>query len=518
MSPYRSAKPARQDISSGNLLNRRQVLGLGAAILIAPVLRPDHAHAVPRPVGKIKPEDLTRATPPGFPWKRFHLDIAEGAVMSGGGKLISINGKKSGPEIRLKQGEVFYVTVRNRLREATTVHWHGIIVPNLMDGVPHVSQVPIPSGIETTYAWPVIQSGTFWYHSHMGLQEQQGLAGPLILESSDNDGLNYDREAVLFMEDRLSANPNQVLDALQGKTAPAAAKAAIAAPSAPIFPYPDGKMFGVDVQYTRFPLNGNLPNSPTIIDAMPDEVLRLRILNASASSYFLFKVDDHNLEVVAKDGNRTRPLATQNILIATAERYDALIKVGKPGVYRITGAAVGQTTGALALLRVGNSPLPVKIDAPLPGNTRFEGKTIDANDIRSQYSTVLPDANVETIREVLAGNMKSYRWSINGEYYPDAKPEIIASGRRVRLEVVNDTMMYHPMHLHGHFFRVEREDMPEDEYAPLMDTYSVPPKSKVTLAFYSDNPGRWVFHCHNMYHMAAGMLRVISYNATDISG
>lgn len=131
---------------------------------------------------------MTSATPPGFPWKKFHLDIAPGPTLAGGGRLIRINNQPSGPEIRLKKGEMFYVTVRNRLKQATTVHWHGIIVPNLMDGVPNVSQVPLPSGIETTYAWPVVQSGTFWYHSHMGLQEQQGLAGPLILESRTMTG------------------------------------------------------------------------------------------------------------------------------------------------------------------------------------------------------------------------------------------------------------------------------------------------------------------------------------------
>ena len=196
-------------------LSRRHLLGLGAAALLAPAFRPARA-ATPAAAGRNLPADVTSATPPGFPWKKFHLDITPGPTLAGGGQLIRINNQPSGPEIRLKKGEMFYVTVRNRLKQPTTVHWHGIIVPNLMDGVPDVSQVPLPSGIETTYAWPVVQSGTFWYHSHMGLQEQQGLAGPLILESPDNDGLKYDREAVLFMEDRLTADPEQVLAALQG--------------------------------------------------------------------------------------------------------------------------------------------------------------------------------------------------------------------------------------------------------------------------------------------------------------
>ncbi|MCG9059897.1 multicopper oxidase family protein [Laribacter hongkongensis] len=493
-------------------LSRRHLLGLGAAALLAPAFRPARA-ATPVAAGRNLPADVTSATPPGFPWKKFHLDIAPGPTLAGGGQLIRINSQPSGPEIRLKKGEMFYVTVRNRLKQPTTVHWHGIIVPNLMDGVPDVSQVPLPAGIETTYAWPVVQSGTFWYHSHMGLQEQQGLAGPLILESPDNDGLKYDREAVLFMEDRLTADPEQVLAALQGKPAPSAAQAAVTPPSQPVFPYPGGKMFGVDVQYGLFPLNGRLPDEPAVIDARPGEVLRLRILNASASSYFLFNVQSHPLEVVAKDGNRTRPLPADNILLATAERYDALVRVGKPGIYRITGAAIGQTGGALALLRVGGAPLPGKVAAPSPANTRLEGKTIDADDVRAPFVTELPAAPVETVPEVLAGNMQTYRWSINGEYYPDARPELVTAGRRVRLEVVNDTMMFHPMHLHGHFFRVEREGMTDAAHSALMDTYSVPPKSRVTLAFYSDNPGRWVFHCHNMYHMVTGMLRVIEYRA-----
>ncbi|MGL4931150.1 MAG: multicopper oxidase domain-containing protein, partial [Plesiomonas sp.] len=210
--------------------------------------------------------------------------------------------------------------------------------------------------------------------------------------------------------------------------------------------------------------------------------------------------------------------ASDAILMATAERYDALITAGKPGIYRIVGEAVGQTTGALAILRVGDVALPAEFAAPTPADsiaTRAQLRLADAWVIRSMLPTTMPDVPQERIAMRLNGDMKTYHWSINGEFYPDAAPVDISQKRRVVLEVINETMMYHPMHLHGHFFRVLDPHMRDANHSALMDTISVPPMAKVALEFYSDNPGRWVFHCHNMYHMVSGMLRVIQYRATE---
>lgn len=516
-----SATASTQESGTCNL-TRRKLLGVTGAMLAAQPLLALSSSVRAACMPSSAPEGEGKAAIPTplsghYPWQKFDLDIAYGPKMPQGCQLIQINDQPCGPEIRLKKGDIFYTTVRNRMKEPTTVHWHGILVPNLMDGVPNVSQVPLPQGVETTYSWPVVQGGTYWYHSHFGLQDQQGLAGPLILEDPDEPFV-YDKEAVLFMEDRLSADPYQVLDALQHKPAPEAAIAPTLPPKEAVFPYPGGKKFGVDVQYTRFPLNGCLPEKPFIVEAKPGERIRLRVINGSSSSYFCFSVQGHELQVIAKDGNIVQPLASDAILMATAERYDALITAGKPGIYRIVGEAVGQTTGALAILRVGDVALPAAFAVPTPADsiaTRAQLRLADAWVIRSMLPTTMPDVPQERIAMRLNGDMKTYHWSINGEFYPDAAPVDISQKRRVVLEVINETMMYHPMHLHGHFFRVLDPHMRDANHSALMDTISVPPMAKVALEFYSDNPGRWVFHCHNMYHMVSGMLRVIQYRATE---
>ncbi|MGL4456777.1 MAG: multicopper oxidase domain-containing protein, partial [Plesiomonas shigelloides] len=221
-----SATASTQESGTCNL-TRRKLLGVTGAMLAAQPLLVLSSSVRAACMPSSAPEGEGKAAIPTplsghYPWQQFNLDIAYGPKMPQGCQLIQINDQPCGPEIRLKKGDIFYTTVRNRMKEPTTVHWHGILVPNLMDGVPNVSQVPLPQGVETTYSWPVVQGGTYWYHSHFGLQDQQGLAGPLILEDPDEPFV-YDKEAVLFMEDRLSADPYQVLDALQHKPAPEAA-------------------------------------------------------------------------------------------------------------------------------------------------------------------------------------------------------------------------------------------------------------------------------------------------------
>lgn len=447
----------------------------------------------------------------GLPWKKEVLRISPGQKFPEDGQLIAVNGTTPGPVIRLKRGDFFHATVQNTLPVPTSVHWHGLIVPNLMDGVPDVTQAAIPPDRSLTYQFPIVQGGTYWYHSHVGFQEQQGLSGPLVIEDPE-DGIECDAEAILFLEDRLTVNPDEVFAALQGKPAPEAAKkAATMAMGMAVFPGADGKPVETDVFYDRFPINGREAGDPFVIEAEPGQVLRLRVINGGASTYFRFAIEGQTLRVVLKDGNAVVPTECDGILIAMAERYDVLIKVPEKGVYRITGDAVGQTSGALAILRAGGAAMPDKFDPPKPG-APATGRTIVASDLRATKNTTLPEGAERRIPIELGGDMKAYRWSINGEYYPDAQPLIVAAGERVLLEMHNRTMMPHPMHLHGHFFRVLKPGTDARD-APLMDTVSIDPNDSLTLEFFTDNPGAWAFHCHNLYHMVAGMFRVIAYEA-----
>lgn len=455
-------------------------------------------------------EEVVTPVPEGFSWKETVLDIGPGKTFAEGGELIAINGATPGPEIRLRRGDFFYATVNNRWKAPITVHWHGMVVPNLMDGVPDVTQLALPPGRSQTYAYPVVQSGTYWYHSHEGLEEQQGLAGPLIIEDPDEPHV-YDRDVVLFFEDRLTVDPREVLAALQGRDAPAAAVAATKAPEGRKVFVGQGSMASRnDVFYDRFPVNGREAEAPFVVDAKPGERLRLRFINGSSSTYFRMIVDGHRLEVIEKDGNRVLPCEAEAISMAVAERYDALLTVGEPGVYRIVGQAEGQATGALAVLRVGDAELPEKFAAPEPAGD--PPKSLTVMDLEAAEVTTLPDGPERDIVFELVGDMKNYRWSINGEYYPDAAPVPIAAGERVNLEFRNKTMMDHPMHLHGHFFRLIHPNLKTLDRAPLMDTVNVPMGQSVEVQFFADNPGAWVCHCHNLYHMATGMLRVLRYS------
>jgi len=489
-------------------LPRREAIRLSMAALLGSALA---ARAGDAPQAAATPLDAG-PTPAGFPWKKTVLEVTPGEALAGGGRMIAVNGATPGPEIRLKRGDYFHATIRNALGDPITIHWHGMIVPNLMDGVPDVTQLALAPDRSQTTAYPIVQSGTYWYHSHSGFQEQLGLAGPLIIEDPDEPRV-ADRELVLFIEDRLNVDPRAVYDALQGKPAPEAAVAATKEPeNAARFGGIDGKPFKVDVFYTDFPINGQVAPKAFVFEAKPGERLRLRIINGSASTYFRFAVEGHPLEVIAKDGNPVVPARADSILLAAAERYDALVTVEDEGIFRMTADALGQTTGGLAVLRVGGAPLPENPPAPVPGKP-IEGKVLTVADLVAPASTVLPEGPAREVTLELGGDMKAYRWSLNGEYYPDAKPLPIKAGERVVIEFRNKTMMPHPMHLHGHFFRLIDPAAQDPDRTPLMDTVSVAPGASVRVEFFTDNPGAWVCHCHNLYHLVAGMLRVFVYTA-----
>jgi FtsP/CotA-like multicopper oxidase with cupredoxin domain len=492
---------------AANLVSRRQILGAGVALPMA--MGATRVWATETPANAPPPMPPMQVKPD------YTLDIAAKSIAPLGkpGEATLVNGVFPGPEIRYKEGDTFRVTVNNRLAVPTSVHWHGMIVPNYMDGVPGVTQAAMTPGASVFYEYPLRQTGTNWYHSHYELQEQTGLAGPLVVEAR-NEPYSYDQDVVVFLSDWLDQPADSVVPQLRMQQPPTAATK-MRKPGG--FPLPNGKPFEVDVNYPGYLINGKGNADPWALKVKAGDRVRLRIINGSASSFFRMALDGHDLLLISADGQPITPLSCSNLLVGAAERYDALVTIQNAGSFILRAAALGTDGQVVGAIHTTNSPRRATIKPPT-----FEGKAAGFNDyaaLKSPYPTTLPDGPIKTFTIDLGGQMMKYLWSMEGQYYPEiyspdgkADPLKIQLGDRVRIRFTNSTMMYHPMHLHGHFFRVLPQagawDTPN---APLKDSVSVGPKQKVDIEFYADNPGRWFFHCHNMYHMLAGMARVVEY-------
>lgn len=493
--------------------SRRQLLGAGAALPLALAMGSAIESQVHAESGSGRPS--ADAAPPTQAKADYTFDVAATTIAPVGNPVAAtlVNGVLPGPEIRYREGDMFRVTVNNRLAVPTSVHWHGLIVPNYMDGVPGVTQAPITPGASVFYEFPLRQSGTYWYHSHYELQEQTGLAGPLVIEALDEPHA-YDRDVVIFLSDWLDQDPKTVVPQLRMQQPPTAATK-MRKPGG--LGLPNGKPFETDVYYPGYLLNGKANAEPWALQVKPGERLRLRIINGSASTSFRVGLDGHELELIAADGQPIVPLTCGSLMLGAAERYDALVTIDATGSFTLHAAALGTSDQVVGIIHTTPNPRrahtkPPVFAGPIAGFTDYAA-------LKSPYPTTLPDGPIKTFNVELGGQMMKYLWSMDGMYYPEmfspdgnATPFKINAGDRVRFRFTNSTMMYHPMHLHGHFFRVLAQagewNQPD---APLKDSVSVGPKQKVDIEFFADNPGRWFFHCHNMYHMLAGMARVVEY-------
>lgn len=424
-----------------------------------------------------------------------------------------INGMLPGPEIRYREGDTFRVLVNNHLTVPATLHWHGMIVPNYMDGVPGVTQMPIEPGDSVLYEYVLRQSGTYWYHSHYQFQEQTGLKGALIIESRDEPH-SYDHDVVVMMSDWLNQPPEDIIPQIRGQQP---ATAAVKLPPPGGYPFPADKPFNIDLNYPGYLMNGRSNESPWTLQVRRGERIRLRLINGSTATFYQVALDGHEMQLIAADGQSIVPLSVNNIVIGTAERYDVLVTVNESGSFTLHAAALGTDQQIVGVVHTADTaPKP---NMKRPKFTGTSGGMADYAALKSPYPTTLPDGPVKTFPCDLGGEMKKYLWSMNGEYYPEAfspdgkaTPLVINSGDRVRIRFTNSTMMYHPMHLHGHFFRVlPKPGAWDDATAPLKDSIGVGPKQRVDIEFTADNPGNWFFHCHNLYHLASGMARVVRY-------
>jgi len=488
-------------------ISRRQLLGgsVPLALAVPAVLR---AEPTSQEGGQTAPPFQAK------PDHTFNINAATVAPLGTPTPATLVNGTYPGPELRYREGDHLRVLANNQLNVPTTIHWHGMIVPNYMDGVPGVTQMPIAPGRSVIYEYPLRQSGTYWYHSHVGFQEQTGLSGPLIIESR-NEPHAYDHDVVVFLQDFLNQAPAGIVPQIRGQQTPTSA---VQPPKQGGYPFPADRKFEVDVNYPGYLLNGRSNRDPWTLKVRRGDRIRFRMINGSTASFFRVMLDGHKMQLIAADGQPVEPSEISNLVLATAERYDVLVTVQESGSFTLHAAALGTKDQVVGVVHTADARAQAQLSRP-----KFDGRSgglADYASLKAPYPTTI-DGPVNQIDVELGGMMKKYLWSMNGEYYPEvyspdgkAEPLKVRYGQRVRVRLTNKTMMYHPMHLHGHFFRLlPKPGDREATHAPIKDTLAIGPKQEIEFEFLADNPGRWFFHCHNLYHLASGMARVVEYES-----
>lgn len=486
----------------------------------------------------------------------YSLDVTE-TTLSPAGKpvrALTLNGSVPGPTLRFREGDVARIHVNNRLaNEETSTHWHGLLLPNLEDGVPYVTTPPIRAGESRTFEFLLKHAGTYWYHSHTGLQEQRGVYGSIVVEPkagtpARTDIPHIDREEVIVLSDWTNENPNDVMRtllrgsdwyAIRKGTAQSLVGAIQAGNLKDYLNREKSRLPPMDVSdvaYDAFLVNGRPLQR---LAAKPGETIRLRVINAAASTYFYLNSAAGPLTIIAADGIDVAPIHQKRLLIGMAETYDVLVTVPESGAWEVRATA--QDNSGHASLFVGEG---AENTAPAPGPLNAysmnvalaavldqlddSGELTDAEALAAESDRPLPpykrlkatvpttlpaDAPVREVTLKLTGDMMRYLWSINGKAIDEQSTIPVKKGEVLRLVLVNNTMMHHPMHLHGHFFRLLMPVAVDPKYAPLKHTVDVPPMSRRIIEFYADEDRDWLFHCHLLYHMMAGMARVFSYPA-----
>ncbi|MGM0982100.1 MAG: copper resistance system multicopper oxidase [Pseudomonadota bacterium] len=580
-------------------LSRRQILkggtalGLGSAAALG--LRPSWAN--PWGQTNVYSKGVEDGPEVALAIRRESIPIAGQQA-----RPISINGTSPGPLIRLKEGQDAVLRVTNLLDEPTSIHWHGLILPPEMDGVPGVSFPGIAPGETFTYRFPVRQNGTYWYHSHSGLQEQLGHAGPLIIDAAEREPFRYDREHVLLLTDWTFEEPTSVFRNL--KTAEGfynfqertiadffadVREKGIAATAEMRGMWAKMRMSSRDIADVtgstyRYLLNGHSPEENWTALFKAGERVRLRVINGSAMSYFDVRIPGLKMTVVAADGQPVQPVPVDEFRIGVAETYDVLVAPEDDSAYTIFAEAMDRSGYARATLApregmaadiperrqiadrgmeamaahdmvgMDHSTMQGVDDAGMSGMDHSSMPGMDhsnmagMSDERSRMNAdgmlaagaaqpgsrydqagigIDPDERRmlvyrdlkafsawsdrrEPEREMelhLTGNMERYIWSFDGKKFSEVTGPIhFTKDERLRLILVNDTMMEHPIHLHGMWMELENG---QGELIPRKHTLNVKPAERVSALITADAEGSWAFHCHLLYHMDAGMFRVV---------
>ncbi|HEV8678454.1 MAG TPA: multicopper oxidase family protein [Stellaceae bacterium] len=435
-------------------------------------------------------------------------------------------------------GDAFKVRLDNKLSEPTLVHWHGLTPPSAQDGVPDLSQAPIPAGASYDYDFPLKTPGTYWMHSHFGLtQTQRLLSAPLIIRTPD-DLKRDEQEVVVRLNDFTFRDPEEILAQLRSKSALEDAKPSTQASSTDAMKMGQGAMnmgsapkpgggsaatgtpqssgmsgmaMGADVNDIDF--DAYLANDRTLADPEVFRVegggrVRLRIINMADSTNFIIDLGALSGEVVAVDGGLTVPIRGSKFPIAMAQRLD--IRLNLPaggGAFPILALREGDTARTGFVLASNRAKIARIAES---GSAKAGLVGLDLEQKLVGVEPLSPRKADRTSDVPLGGDMQKYVWTMNGEVYGKNKPIPVKAGERVELAIKNETMMSHPMHLHGTVFQVVAINGRRFQGA-RRDTVMVPPMASVTIAFDADNPGRWAFHCHNGYHMEAGMFASVDY-------
>ncbi len=431
-----------------------------------------------------------------------------------------------GPVIRVTAGDRLRVRLANELPDPTTVHWHGLALRNDMDGVPGLTQEEVASGGTFEYDFVVPDPGTYWFHPHVGVQLDTGLQAPLIVDDPNEPG-DYDEEVVLVLDDWTHGwgdSPEQILermgrdgmdmegmdmggtDGTDGMDMGGMEGMDMGGmEGAPSTQQPLGDDTG-DVRYPAHLINGRLPTAPVTFNSSPGRRVRFRIINAGGDTAYRFAVGGHRLTVTHTDGFGVRPVEVDTLIVGMGERYDVVVTVGD-GAFPIVAVPEGKPDpAAMALLRTGagRPPSPDVRPAELGGRLLAYKDLTPVEAIRLEPAQ--PDREFTLDLQMADGGR---RWLINGAAYGDHEPLEFQSDERVRLVLRNQSMMFHPMHVHGHTFAVVGNGGP----GARKDTVNVLPMETVAVDLQADNPGQWLVHCHNIYHGELGMMTTLSYVA-----
>ncbi len=502
-------------------------------------------------------------------------------------RAIAVNGQIPMPTLTFTEGDTAEIYVHNELKESTSLHWHGLFLPNKEDGVPYLTQMPIEPGTTHKYTFPIIQHGTHWYHSHSGLQEQIGMYGSMILNKKPEDetfrkGIDDLPTIPVILSEWTDLNPNNVHRMLHNATDWFAIQKGTTQSYAEAIKQGHFKtkianewkrmnaMDVSDVYYDKFLINGK--SNSQLSQFKGGDKVRLRISNGGASTYFWMTYAGGKITVVANDGNDVEPVEVDRLLIAVSETYDVIVTIPADNTaFEFLVTPEDRTKSASLYIGDGVkqliSPVPklkyfdgmkmmngmMKMNGDLDdmgmqmsynqmdmnvvmypeitgkaaskkddkmGNMKMNESDYNSNELsdittlnyamlKSPTKTTLPkDAPIKELRFELSGNMNRYVWSLDNKVVSETDKILIKKGENVRITLYNGSMMRHPMHLHGHDFRILNG---QGDYAPLKNIIDIMPMETDIIEFNANVEGDWFFHCHILYHMMAGMGRVFTY-------
>jgi FtsP/CotA-like multicopper oxidase with cupredoxin domain len=418
-------------------------------------------------------------------------------------------------------GNRFRVRLENRSGEPTLIHWHGLLPPYGQDGVPDLPQPLLPSGQAYDYDFSLETAGTHWMHAHT-LQEQQLLAAPLIVaDPAENE--RDEQQVVVLLHDFSFKSPEELLASLRGGAGMSGMPGHEGMPAMDDMQGMDGmEMTGAttgsshgamgidinDINYDAYLANDRTLDDPEVFRVEPGGLVRLRLINGATATAFWIDLGTLDSEAIAVDGNLIAPVTGHRFPLGMGQRIDILTRIPKEErawpILALREGAV-ERTGFLLATRSGVVPrLNSTSEQPAP--------PLDL-DLEAGLTAIRPltDKSAEQQEAIsLGGDMATYAWTIDGRVWGIHRPLIVRAGQRVEVTVNNQSMMGHPIHLHGHHFQIVAIDGRRFSGA-MRDTVWVPPTRTVTVAFDAGNPGQWAFHCHHLYHMAAGMMTTVLY-------